>query len=100
MRGGHRVPGHLRRLGIDLAEMAFGEFSHPKIVLRVGHDLIHAGVLHPLRQVIRRVESLPFVRCQVEPKEVLRPDALRPYLSVNLVAQPVQQHRWSSPRDH
>jgi hypothetical protein len=31
--GWYRVPGHLGRLCIDLAEMAFSEFSHPKVVL-------------------------------------------------------------------
>src|ERR1700746_2941822 len=33
------------------------------------------------------MESLPFVSCQTEPEDVLRPDALRPYLAVNVVAQ-------------
>src|SRR3984893_19106900 len=33
------------------------------------------------------MESLPFVRCQIEPKDVLRPDALRPYLAINVIAQ-------------
>src|SRR3984893_9809503 len=87
MRGGYRVPGHLRRLCIDLAEMAFGEFSHPKIVLRVCHDLINASFPETVRQVIGRVETLPFVRCQIEPEDVLRPDALRPYLAINVIAQ-------------
>ena len=29
MRGGRRVPGHLQRLGVDLAEMAVVELRHP-----------------------------------------------------------------------
>src|SRR2546426_3049786 len=36
---------HLRRLGVDPADMALGEFGHPQIVLRVRNDLIDAGVL-------------------------------------------------------
>src|SRR6266478_1977707 len=38
-------------------------------------------------QVIGRVEALPFIGGEVEPEDVLGPDALCPYLAVNVVAQ-------------
>ena len=86
MRGRYGVPRHLRRLGIDLAEMAFGEFGHPKVVLGVRHHLINAGILDG-RQLVGRMEPLPCIGRQIEPEDVLRADALRPDLAVDIVAQ-------------
>src|SRR5215472_4595230 len=80
------VPRHFRRLRIDLAEMAFGEFGHPQVVLGVRHDLINAGILDA-RQLVGRMESLPLVGRQIEPENVLRADALGPHLAVDVVAQ-------------
>ncbi len=63
--GRRRVPRHLQRLGVDLAEMAFVEFGHPQIVLGIRHDLIDAVVV-ARRQRVGRMEFLPFAGRQIE----------------------------------
>ena len=40
-----------------------------------------------LRQMVGRVEPLPFLARQIEPEDVLRADALGPHLAVDVVAQ-------------
>src|SRR5262245_31063041 len=65
--------------------MAFGELGHPQIVLRVRDDLVDRVPFAP--QGLERLEALPFPGGKIEPEDLLRADALRPYLAVDVMAQ-------------
>ncbi len=79
------MPADLAGPGIDLADMAFGELGHPEIVLRVRDDLVDRVPLVP--QSLERLETLPFLGREIEPEDLLRADALRPYLAIDVMAQ-------------
>src|SRR5581483_7752259 len=66
VRVGQRVPRHLRRLRVDLADVALGELGHPAVVLRVRDDLVDARALPlVLGEEVGRVEALPLAGVQV-----------------------------------
>src|SRR5262249_32029004 len=80
------VPPDLTGLGIDLADIAFLEFGHPQVVLRIGDDLIDrvaAGAGYRLGRVV----PLPFLAREIETEDLLGADALGPDLAVHVVAQ-------------